>query len=257
MQQQTSPTDIQKEQITLLYRLSKIMHTMTDLSKALNACLRLMAKSLQMMRGTITLLSPETGEIHIHAPYGLIQEEQERGPFLKGEGITGRVIETGKPMYISNVSKNPLFLNKTRSRDLKKESISFLCVPIMLHQDIVGALSVDQLLSDTPSLEAELRLLEIIASILGHAAMECQRRMDIQKPTSHRPQDFIGSSSEMENVYQLINQPVKTVIISDSCYSLIYFNLVHCIAHVIVTDICFHLKFYQWIRFVLNWFTSF
>ena len=194
------------KQLDFLYQLSQIMNQVTDLSKALDRALALMAKDLKIMRGTITLISPETGEIRIHAAYGLNACELARGHYQRGEGITGRVIETGRPMYIDNVSNEPLFLNKTKSRDLKKENISFICVPIELNQEIVGALSIDQPRQLNHSLENETKLLQIIASILAHAAIESQRKMDEQNQSKLRPKGIIGNSSEMQNVYQLINQ---------------------------------------------------
>lgn len=80
-------------------------------------------------------------------------------------------------MYITHVSREPLFLSRTRSRDLSKEDISFICVPIRLMDQVVGALSVDRLLADTATLEDDVRLLLIIASLLGPTALETQGRM--------------------------------------------------------------------------------
>ena len=138
--------DLHEQQLKLLYDLAEVVNTTTDLVQALNKALMLMAGHLHMMRGAITLISPHTGEIRTEAAYGLKPAELRRGRYVRGEGITGRVIESGRPMYISNVSEEPLFLNRTRSRDLGKEGISFLCVPIRLNDQVVGALSVDHLL---------------------------------------------------------------------------------------------------------------
>lgn len=195
-----------EKHLSFLYQLSQIMTQVSNLKEALDKALCLMAKHLKMIRGTITLISPETNEIRIQAAYGLNACEQERGRYVMGEGVTGRVIATGKPMYVDNVSQEPLFLNKTKTRDLHKDNISFLCVPIRLNQEIVGALSVDQNRKAGHSVENEIQLLEIIASILGHAASESQRIMDLQAQKSCQPQGIIGNSSEMQNVYQQISQ---------------------------------------------------
>ena len=192
--------------ILLLYALSKLTDDGHDLFNVLNRALALMAKHLHMMRGAITLISRETGDIRIEASYGLNQDEEERGHYKRGEGITGSVIKMGEPMYVSNVSNEPRFLNKTQSRDLKKENIAFLCVPIRIQHDIIGALSVDQLSADTDSLESELRLLEIIAHLLGYAAMECQRRMDTIRAPQERIASIIGNSPSIKQTLELISQ---------------------------------------------------
>lgn len=195
-----------KQQLDFLFHLSQIMTQVGDLAQALDKALLLMAKHLKMLRGTITLISPTTGEISIQAAYGLSCDELKLGHYLPGEGITGRVIATGKPMYVDNVSKEPLFLNKTHSRDLNRDDISFICVPIRLNQEIVGALSVDQAHLSEDSLEAETKLLQIIAAILGHAASESQRQMLLKDKKGLKPQGIIGNASEMQNVFQLIAQ---------------------------------------------------
>ncbi|MCR4666981.1 MAG: sigma 54-interacting transcriptional regulator [Desulfovibrio sp.] len=194
------------EKLTLLYELAHGMNVVGDISVVLDTALQKMATYLPMMRGSITLVSQETGDIRIRASYGLNEDEKKRGTYARGEGITGRVIKSGRSIVVSDVSDEPRFLNKTRSRDLKREHITFLCVPIMLNGQVVGALSLDQRMSDATALEEELRLLEIIASILGHAAFESQRLMDVEASRAPRPQGFIGLSSEMDNIYQLINQ---------------------------------------------------
>ena len=198
--------DLHEQQLKLLYDLAEVVNTTTDLVQALNKALMLMAGHLHMMRGAITLISPHTGEIRTEAAYGLKPAELRRGRYVRGEGITGRVIESGRPMYISNVSEEPLFLNRTRSRDLGKEGISFLCVPIRLNDQVVGALSVDHLLVDEATLEDEMRLLTIVSTLLGHSALETQGRMDEETSSPLRPRGFVGNSEGMQKVYAQIAQ---------------------------------------------------
>lgn len=195
-----------KRQLHLLLELAQVMNAVSDVGQALDKALKLMAAHLDMVRGAITLVSPQTGEIRTEAAYGLKPAECRRGRYGRGEGITGRVIESGLPMYISNVSEEPLFLNRTRSRNLKKEGISFICVPIRLNDQVVGALSVDRVRTDAATLEDEVHLLLIIATLLGHAALETQGHMDEETRSSLRPKGFVGNSENMQKVYAQIAQ---------------------------------------------------
>ena len=129
--------------LTLLYELSELVHSFGDISKTLDQALALMALHLGIRRGSVTLISPETGQIRTEASYGLNAKERRLGIYKQGEGITGRVVQTGTPMSVSNVSLDPRFLNRTGARDLTAEAIGFCCVPIMLNGQVVGALSVD------------------------------------------------------------------------------------------------------------------
>ncbi|MDR1777213.1 MAG: sigma 54-interacting transcriptional regulator [Desulfovibrio sp.] len=203
-----------ENQLRLLYDLTQAMNAGSAVEDALDEALALMAKHLHMMRGSIVLISPQSGEIRIESAWGLTQAERQRGRYRPGEGVVGRVIQTGQPMYVTNVSDEPLFLNKTRSRNLKNESISFVCVPIRLNDRVMGALSVDHLLADVATLEEEMRLLTIIAALLRDAALQMQLAMD-EKGEMTRPRGFVGNSEKMEIVYSQIEQvaPSSTTVL--------------------------------------------
>ena len=196
--------------LSLLYDLAQILTSTADVQNSLDQVLMLLAERLHMMQGTITLVSPQTGEIRIESSYGLKPAERSRGRYVQGEGIIGRVVQTGQPMYISNVSEEPLFLNRTRSRDLSHSDISYICVPIRLNQQVVGALSVDRLLTDQVKLEEEQQLMTIIATLLGYAAWETQRKMDEENVPSKRPKGFVGNSDVMQHVYAQIMQVAQS-----------------------------------------------
>ena len=192
--------------LSLLFEIARVLSSTPDVKQSLEGVLSLLAQRLHMMQGTITLVSPKSGQIRIEASHGLKPSERSRGHYHPGEGIIGHVVQSGEPMYISRVSEEPRFLNRTRSRDLEKSDISYICVPIRLNRQVVGALSVDRLLTDDKRLEEEEQLLFIIAMLLGYAAWETQRKMDESMAMPGRPKGFIGNSDVMRHVYAQIMQ---------------------------------------------------
>ena len=192
--------------LSLLFEIARVLSSTPDVKASLDGVLELLAQRLHMMQGTITLVSPKSGQIRIEASYGLKPSERSRGHYHPGEGIIGHVVQSGEPMYISRVSEEPRFLNRTRSRDLEKSDISYICVPIRLNRQVVGALSVDRLLTDDKRLEEEEQLLFIIAMLLGYSAWEAQRKMDENNAMPGRPKGFIGNSDVMRHVYAQIMQ---------------------------------------------------
>ncbi|HTY13557.1 MAG TPA: sigma 54-interacting transcriptional regulator [Candidatus Omnitrophota bacterium] len=163
-----SPTkDVQVE---VLVEISNALSSSLDMERNLESILNILTGLLEMQRGTITLVDPETNELHIEVAQGLTKEEKERGRYQIGEGITGKVVETGQPMVVKDIGAEPLFLNRTRSRqDLEKRKFAFLCVPIKVGNKVIGALSVDHLFRGDVSYEEDIKLLTIIASIVGQA----------------------------------------------------------------------------------------
>jgi len=208
------------QELSLLFEISRILDQSMDLRDVVGPVLEAMAKHMGMLRGAIALLDRETGELFTEQAYGLSATEQERGRYKLGEGVTGKVVETGQPAVVPRISEEPLFLNRTRARKgLRKKDISFICVPIKLGNEAIGALSVDRLFAEAVSFQEDVRLLSIIASMISKAvqlrqsAMEERRvlleeniRLQEALKDRFRPANIIGNSKPMRAVYDLIAQ---------------------------------------------------
>ncbi|MBW2677551.1 MAG: AAA family ATPase, partial [Deltaproteobacteria bacterium] len=98
------------EETTLLYEISKALNEHLDLKTSLYKVLDILSNSMKMERGAITILDPLRNEINIEVAHGISRKAMERVKYKIGEGITGRVIETGKALAIPKISEEPLFL---------------------------------------------------------------------------------------------------------------------------------------------------
>ena len=134
------------DEIACLYEITKAIHSTLDLRKALYRVLDLLSEHLGMKRGSITLLNPDTSEIHIEVAHGISTTAKTKGRYKLGEGVTGRVIESGRPMAVPQIKEEPLFLDRTGARSrMDKSKISFICVPIKEGRRVIGALSADRI----------------------------------------------------------------------------------------------------------------
>jgi len=149
--------------VKVLVEISDALASALNLERALGSILKVLSDSLEMQRGTITLVDPNTNELHIEVAQGLSEQEKERGRYKIGEGITGKVVESGQPMVINDIGADPSFLNRTKARDLESRKYAFLCVPIKSVNKVIGALSVDHLFKGDISYEEDVKLLTIIA----------------------------------------------------------------------------------------------
>ena len=111
------------QEITYLYEIVKALNSTIDLKKSLYVVLEILSESLDMKRGTITILNPLRDEIRIEAAHGLTRNAMQRGRYKLGEGITGRVIEKGKPIVVPKISEEPQFLDRTAVR--RKETMNY------------------------------------------------------------------------------------------------------------------------------------
>ncbi|MFZ2653348.1 MAG: sigma 54-interacting transcriptional regulator [Victivallales bacterium] len=220
-------TDLQRElkKLQLMLDISQSLQQGLDLKQAVLPVLEKMSSHMGMLRGTITILNRETGQVEIDQAFGLSTEERSRGRYRLGEGVTGQVVKSGEPAVVRKISETPLFLDrtKTRWREIEKhckcKDISFICVPVKIGNEVIGALSADRLFDESVSLEEDLKLLTIIASLIAQAVKlrrEARERENALREEKDRlsgellrqfkPTRIIGNSSAMRQICALIAQ---------------------------------------------------
>jgi Nif-specific regulatory protein len=162
---------------------ARVLTSSFDLEENLTSVMNTLARNLDMERGCVFLLDPASGSLHIVAAHGLSREEIRRGTYKMGEGIVGRVIETGSPMYIPDLGEEPRFLNRTGSRPAR-EGISFICMPIRIKDKTFGVLTVDRIYSDEHGgVDDDLRVLGIVSPMIAQFVKlwETYRKTDEEK----------------------------------------------------------------------------
>ena len=207
-------------EFSLLFEVSQTLDSSLDLREVLGPVLKINARHKGILRGSLTLLNRDTGEISIEAAYGLSPSQQRKGRYRIGEGVIGQVFQTGRPAVIPRVSEEPRFLNRTGAiAKAEGSDISYLSVPIKLENRVVGALSIDVPYQEEISLQDEVRLLSIVGSLISQAvklrqkAQEERRQLIEENLRLHeelkdrfRPSNLIGNSGAMQAVYDLIAQ---------------------------------------------------
>jgi Nif-specific regulatory protein len=154
-------------ELTTLFQISGIIGQLLDLDHALESILEILSRSLSMERATVTLRDPTAGLLRIRACHGLSEDEKQRGIYHSGEGVTGTIFSSAQPFVVPDIGNEPLFLNKTQARDLRKESLAFIGVPILLQGEPVGVLSVDRLFGREVGFEEDIRFLTILAGLIA------------------------------------------------------------------------------------------
>ena len=208
-----------EKELDILYQISQAAatrpHTIQDLMADV---LDIMETEMRVSRGTLTLLKPDTDTFVIEASRGLTKEEKRLGQYKLGEGITGRVAQTGRSALIPDISKDPRFLNLTQSRADKPTA--FICVPIVHQKQIVGTMSIDlNITTDEKELLRYQRFLELVSNILAEAVAGIREaieertsliseneRLRRQLGDRYRMHNIIGNCGAMRSVYEQIVQ---------------------------------------------------
>jgi len=207
-------------EVELLSEISKALAESLDLEKTLTSILKSFETHMNLRRGTITLLDQETERINVKVAHGLSKKSQSLGSYKVGEGITGLVVQSGREIVVPDISKDPRFLYKTRARERREgKRIAFFCVPIKLEGRTIGTLSADKEAGTDDDFEANVRLLNVIATMVAQAVklnklVESDRqqlreenvRLRRELKTHFNIHNMVGSSNSMKEVYRLIEQ---------------------------------------------------
>lgn len=168
---QSRPESGDPRPLTTLLEIGQLLAAAPHPRGALPRVLEILAGAPDILRSTITLIEAETGQLVVEASRG-VPPDGQRARYRVGEGITGRVVASGQPIAVPQVSREPLFLHRAvRRRTGPGDEISFICVPLLAGRRPFGALAVDLRYEPQRDYEAIIRFLSIVAAQLAQALL--------------------------------------------------------------------------------------
>jgi Nif-specific regulatory protein len=222
------PIDCEKENcpnniLPHLYEMGKAITESSDLQESLTILLGIMKDHMGVVRGLFSLYHQSSGTIFIHESHGLSDEEKARGVYYLGEGITGKVVETGKAIIVPKIRDEPNFLNRTQSLSGYGLDYSFLCIPILRGKKVLGTISIEKAYGNPEDLRKDVDFLTFITAIIAQEVelylleheektlweSENRRLREALKEKFH-PANMIGNSASMREVYEMIEKIAKT-----------------------------------------------
>ncbi len=204
--------------LSVLAEVNEALAGGSSLRASLQRVLQLLDRLASIVCSSVTLLNPDSGLLHVEASEGLTPEGRS-ARYAIGEGVTGRVVESGKPVIVPRASKEPMFLNRARRKNLEQQDISFICVPIVSLKQQVGAVSIDLKFEKGLDYQRFVRFLDVIATMIAQAIrvnhlVDAERRRLTEENVHLRGElqeryDFaniVGTSSPMRQVYTQVAQ---------------------------------------------------
>ena len=213
------PVNHHQRELEALYAISQLLGSGTTQRQVLAEVLDVLDQ-LGMHRGTIMLLSPDSNALTLEVAHDLPAGRGQAARYLPGEGVAGRVLETGKPAVVPRISQEPMFLDRLHNRRGRiAQELSFICVPIAIGADVVGTLWADREYDERAVLDHDVRVLTIVASMIAHD-VQARREIAAERRTLEeenlrlrteledrfRPENIIGNSGAMREVYRAIHQ---------------------------------------------------
>jgi Nif-specific regulatory protein len=204
--------------LPILFQISQVITDNEDLAASLAIILKVMQQRLKMQRGMVTLYDRQSETIFIHESFGLSDAQKARGLYSLGEGITGKVVETGKAIIVPQLRDSASLVNRAHP-----VNVSFFCVPIMHARKVLGTISAERVYLNRRLLKQDVELLATIASMIAPAVelylLENVDKVRLQNENCRlqsalkerfKPSNIIGNSKPMQEVYELIRKVATT-----------------------------------------------
>ncbi len=189
---------------------------------AFQRALEVLQEKHGIVRGVVTLIDPKSKDIRVEVSIGL-SEAGKSARYRLGEGITGRVVESGKPIIVPQVSREPMFLNRGQRKNLHRQDLTYICMPIVVNGNPVGALGVDLRFDPARDYEAEMLSFKVVAGMMSQSIkadhLVDDERRRLMDENSHLLEELkerydfsniIGTTTTMRQVYEQIAQVAHT-----------------------------------------------
>lgn len=142
----TAETEVEKEalkrhdNLDALSRISSAVSGLWDLDAILNVALDIVLQVFRSSIGGILLFDERVQKLCYKAHRGLSAEYVGEMCLTMGDGVAGRVAQTGEPVLLEDISKDPY---ATRSDLIKAEGLkAFVSVPLKAKERVVGVMNV-------------------------------------------------------------------------------------------------------------------
>lgn len=213
---------LREKEMAVLYETSLAINAQLDLPGLLQAIVEHAASLLDAMISGLFLVLPDGENLELVAGYNMPQEYYGKR-LRKGEGLSGRVLETGEPMMVADHSH-------WEGRTQAFENAPFhrvLGVPIKYHGKVIGVVTI----TDTERVglfrPGEVRLVGLLAeqaavAIENARLLEAANQRANQLDLLNRIGLAITSGLEMGQVARTILEQVQHLIKIDAFFLALY-----------------------------------
>ena len=219
--------ELESARFKTLQEAYRLLDQALNLEDAITRVFMLLDERHKLQSCMLSLLDEQTREVRVAVAVGVSGRGRAQGRYRLGEGITGRVVSSGRPVIVPQVNDEPLYLNRTGAVGGERDERGFICVPLNAGGRTIGALGALVRQQDEIDLNLTADFLSVIASLIGQSLRWDQtprRTEEVEAPPLARSVNIpsksdlgslVGTSSAMMNVLEQALQvaPTKTTVL--------------------------------------------
>jgi Nif-specific regulatory protein len=210
-------------QFAMLTEAGEVFSRELSIHVAFKEILEILKERLGLIHGTVTVIDPGSEAIRVEAS---VNAGDEGTCVYSGNGdrTVARVIETGKPIVVPQLSREPMFFKTAgKGNNSSRHERTHICVPISVKGRTIGALGLDFRFTPGRNYDSDLKHLNLLAAMMGHAIKAEQlvdgERRRLRDENTHlleelrQRYDFsniIGTAGPMRQVLQQVAQVAHT-----------------------------------------------
>lgn len=211
-------------ELEFLFETASMMTSNDALEKKFASVLRSLKSYLKLQKAAFYAYDKTKTELFIFAANDFTEEQKALSKFKLGEGATGLAAKSLEPVVIENIKNDVVFLNKSKSRS--KKDISYIAVPVVAGDTLVGVMSCDLEPNDAIGIDETVKLLTIVGNILGQSKLFYDsfneeknklvaQNQYYQETINNESKDIIGSSEAIKETLKIVNivAPSKATVL--------------------------------------------
>ena len=204
--------------LATLLEVSQALSGALSLKTVLHSLVELLERRHQVAGSTVILLDETSRELHVEASGG-IRLGSTRTRDRAVDTITRRIIDSGRPVVVPQVSQEPALSPTTGPR----RELTFIGVPILVARRPAGTLEIALAYRKDRDYERSLEFYRVVASMIAQAVkvrrlVEADRHRLTEENEHLRDElrdryafrNIIGNSASIQQVYEQVAQVART-----------------------------------------------
>ena len=161
------PTSVDAS-IDRLKEISTWVSSVQDLDQLLELIIETATRMMDAKASSLLLLDQKTKKLQFKVATGDKGTDVKQFEIDLGQGIAGHVAETGEPLLIPDVAKDPRWY-KEISESIGFQTQSIACVPMKWNGDTIGVVEIIDKADGSSILPKDLKILSVFAELAAQA----------------------------------------------------------------------------------------
>jgi Nif-specific regulatory protein len=184
--------------IDRLKEISTWVSSVQDLDQLLELIIETATQMMDAKASSLLLLDQKTKKLYFKVATGEKGTDVKQFEIDLGQGIAGYVAETGEPLLIPDVAKDPRWY-KEISESIGFRTQSIACVPMKVQGEIIGVVEIIDKADGSPILEEDLKILSVFADLAAKAIGNARK-------IEHDKQEIRDLKEALAGKYEIVGE---------------------------------------------------